>query len=123
MVAAGIVQTFLDIAPEYSTEYGVDPDRIDRFLTRAQDSVNEGLATELYQEAVANLAAHNLYQTDTSSDGSEVTERQVDNARERYAGFSASKDRDVMDETKWGRRYKQILQIGWTKDFDNWWIV
>jgi len=91
-----IRQTLFDLAPSYTTEDSVQIARIDRFIRRAQNRVNQELWGDTYEEGVAYLAWHNLLSAGIDSSGGAreggLLEEKVDNAHFKYSDAAGQGD-------------------------------
>jgi hypothetical protein len=103
-MALSTLQRLKLIAPEF----GSKPDsELEDYIELAAEEVSAGVFGDMYQSAVANLAAHFL--TNAASDGHASGPLTSERAGEvsRSYGFSANRD-GQLDTTTYGAEFKRI---------------
>lgn len=118
---ASIRTVLFDLAPSLTTEDTDTLARIDRFIVRAQNGINEDAAGSDYEEAVALLTWHNLLLSDRDAQGSAgdglLLKEQVDNARYEFA--DATEYTGKYGETTPGRRLDSMMDK-WIEEVWSW---
>lgn len=113
MSTASVQLILFDIAPELLTVDTVALDRINRFINRAMNHVNETLAGDTYDELVALLTAHQLTMAQTMASGGiapiggALLSEKVSKTAYTYASRGAH-DGDNW-ETKYGRQFDGMM--------------
>lgn len=100
----------IDIAPEFS---GISINRIQRFIDRARLSVNKDIFGNVYELAVAYLAAHMLAVSiepslGGGSIGLVVTQEKVGDLSRSYADTAAIAADPTLSRTRFGEEFLRL---------------
>lgn len=122
MSTSSIRTVLFDLAPSLETAEALPLARIDRFIVRATNGINEDAAGDDYDEAVALLTWHNLLISNLDGTGSEalgqMLEDKVDNASTKFAAAKADAE-NPHGETAPGRRLDDMMR-SWAPDVWSW---
>ena len=112
MSTASVRAVLFDIAPEFETVDVTELARIDRFIVRAQQSVNSNLWGDKNDEAVALLAAHSLTMSLSSTSKLGIVKREKTSMGEieYQGGEGASGVSGLYSGTAYGRQFAMLMR-------------
>lgn len=117
MSVSSIRTVLFDLAPSLVTVDEGALGRIDRFISRASNKINQDAAGDDYDEAIALLTWHDLLMSGLDGTGDEsrgqLLEEKNDNASAKYAAASISGG--PHGETSPGRRLDSLME-SWVPD-------
>jgi hypothetical protein len=110
MSTASVRVVLFDIAPEFYTVDVTELARIDRFIVRAQQSVNSNLWGDKNDEAVALLTAHSLTMALASTSKLGVVKREKTSMGEieYQGGEGTSGVKGLYSGTSYGRQFSML---------------